>query len=456
MIKDSPDETSGLQGMLPDAAAALVWARMRAFADAEGHVGVAELFERFDADGSGTLDFREFKAALAEAGLPGASNKVVETVMKAAAQAEGARGSKKALDYASFVQALVPAGAPELSPTGVEVAPAGTPLSVAPSEKQIASLGADAAAPFVSAPEISALAAFAQPPPSLPPVPPPPYAVIAAADEAKARAEAAAEVEAAMTAAEAAEAEAAAIEAQREARQLVLQAAAEAEVLAAMAAAVGSPTKHAAPPPHLFPSAPTVPATAAAEGKASSEPKKAAEDFAAQSKLATTPAAGMPPAEPTPFVASAAAPATGSTAAAEAAAARLAAAADSFAAAAAAALRDRAGERAGERAGWDGPSLELAGKLAVRSVRLSPVIFCWPCDSNSILRITLAYQRQVRAKRLAEYERSEQLRQEAKRTNRTNPSNRDTGSGSGLGSGLGEAAAAPKEPRAQKDQVCTH
>jgi hypothetical protein len=58
----------------------------------------------------------------------------------------------------------------------------------------------------------------------------------------------------------------------------------------------------------------------------------------------------------------------------------------------------------------------------------------------------------VRAKRLAEYERNEQLRQEAKRTNRTNPSNYDTGSGSGLG----EAAAAPKEPRAQEDQVCTH
>jgi len=157
MIKDSPDETSGLQGMLPDAAAALVWARMRAFADAEGHVGVAELFERFDADGSGTLDFREFKAALAEAGLPGASNKVVETVMKAAAQAEGASGSKKALDYASFAAALSPAKTPPNEPNKAAAALRAGGGSVSP-------VTPGARGGFQTAQEVKARALFSESP----------------------------------------------------------------------------------------------------------------------------------------------------------------------------------------------------------------------------------------------------------------------------------------------------
>jgi hypothetical protein len=66
-----------LEGLPPDEAAALVWQRLRALAaSAAGPGGVAALFARFDADGSGTLDAKEVKAALAHVGLPGASNKV--------------------------------------------------------------------------------------------------------------------------------------------------------------------------------------------------------------------------------------------------------------------------------------------------------------------------------------------------------------------------------------------
>ena len=99
-------ETVPLEGLQPDEATALVWAKLRAFAATKGETGVRELFSQFDADSSGTLDKNEFKSALATVGLPGASNKVVETVMKAASQGEGAGGSKKRLDYASFAAAL--------------------------------------------------------------------------------------------------------------------------------------------------------------------------------------------------------------------------------------------------------------------------------------------------------------------------------------------------------------
>jgi hypothetical protein len=99
-------ETVPLEGLQPDEATALLWAKLRAFAATKGETGVRELFSQFDADSSGTLDKNEFKSALATVGLPGASNKVVETVMKAASQGEGAGGSKKRLDYASFAAAL--------------------------------------------------------------------------------------------------------------------------------------------------------------------------------------------------------------------------------------------------------------------------------------------------------------------------------------------------------------
>ena len=99
-------ETVSLEGLPPDEAAGLVWSKLRSFAATKGETGVRDVFAQFDADSSGTLDKNEFKSALATVGLPGASNKVVETVMKAASQEEGAGGSKKALDYASFAAAL--------------------------------------------------------------------------------------------------------------------------------------------------------------------------------------------------------------------------------------------------------------------------------------------------------------------------------------------------------------
>ena len=103
---DASTETTTLEGILPTDAVGLVWKRLRSFAQAEGETGARSLFQRFDADRSGILDPKEFKAALAHVGLAGASNKVVEIVMKAASQRDGAKGSKKVLDYASFAVAL--------------------------------------------------------------------------------------------------------------------------------------------------------------------------------------------------------------------------------------------------------------------------------------------------------------------------------------------------------------
>jgi len=99
-------ETTTLEGLLPADAVTLVWKRLRLFAQSEGLTGARALFQRFDIDKSGILDPKEFKAALAHVGLPGASNKVVEIVMKAASQGDGAKGSKKVLDYSSFAVAL--------------------------------------------------------------------------------------------------------------------------------------------------------------------------------------------------------------------------------------------------------------------------------------------------------------------------------------------------------------
>ena len=109
------EATLSLEGMKPDEASALVWSKLKSWAaasaqnktrDEGGEGGVVSLFKELDLDNSGTLDAKEFKAALAAMGLPGASNKVVETVMKAAALADGSKGSKKVLDYASFAMLL--------------------------------------------------------------------------------------------------------------------------------------------------------------------------------------------------------------------------------------------------------------------------------------------------------------------------------------------------------------
>jgi hypothetical protein len=111
-----------LEGMKPDDAVALAWGTLQALADSIGNAGVRDIFERFDTDGSGTLDKREFKAALATVGLPGASNKVLEIMMKAASQEEAAKGSKRALDYASFATALKPAAARLSAPAAAAAA----------------------------------------------------------------------------------------------------------------------------------------------------------------------------------------------------------------------------------------------------------------------------------------------------------------------------------------------
>jgi hypothetical protein len=118
-------EHSILEGLAPDDAAELVWLKLRDFAEQQGPHGVADAFKRFDTDGSGVLDPKELKAALATVGLPGASNKVVESVMKTAASAEGAKGSKKKLDLSTFAVAL---GMPQ------EVAAADEPPALADAE----------------------------------------------------------------------------------------------------------------------------------------------------------------------------------------------------------------------------------------------------------------------------------------------------------------------------------
>ena len=108
-VTDFPTGKTTLEGMLPGDASAVACSRLNALATSAGSAGIRDLFESFDTDGSGTLDKNEFKAALASVGLPGASNKVVEMIMKAASQEVGAKGSKKALDYATFATALQPA-----------------------------------------------------------------------------------------------------------------------------------------------------------------------------------------------------------------------------------------------------------------------------------------------------------------------------------------------------------
>ena len=109
-------EITTLEGMLPSDATAVAWGRLTALVTSAGSSGIRDLFQRFDTDGSGTLDKNEFKAALATVGLPGASNKVVELIMKNASQKMGAKGSKKALDYATFASALQPAAAVQPAP----------------------------------------------------------------------------------------------------------------------------------------------------------------------------------------------------------------------------------------------------------------------------------------------------------------------------------------------------
>jgi Ca2+-binding EF-hand superfamily protein len=122
------------------------------FAHSEGELGMQALFQRFDTDNSGILDKHEFKAALAQVGLPGASNKVVESVMKAAAQAEGAKGSKKALDYSSFAAALRPEGS-----SAAAAEPTAENATKAASESAAAATEATEAVAAVEALELTAV-----------------------------------------------------------------------------------------------------------------------------------------------------------------------------------------------------------------------------------------------------------------------------------------------------------
>ena len=146
-------ETVSLEGLPPDEAAALVWSKLRSFASAKGETGVRDVFAQFDADSSGTLDKNEFKSALSTVGLPGASNKVVETVMKAASQEEGAGCSKKALDYASFAAALKPAVLSSASTASANATSkeASTKDNGAPSPKEVSAEVAPTASAAVQA-----------------------------------------------------------------------------------------------------------------------------------------------------------------------------------------------------------------------------------------------------------------------------------------------------------------
>ena len=101
------NEALSLDGMKPEEASALVWQKLREFAaSTQGQEGTKKLFKKFDTDGNGTLDRNEFREALALVGVTGASNKAVEIIMKAAGAEDGAKGTKKALDYACFANAL--------------------------------------------------------------------------------------------------------------------------------------------------------------------------------------------------------------------------------------------------------------------------------------------------------------------------------------------------------------
>jgi len=105
---ESTEAVGTLEGMDPEAAASLTWTTLRALASSLGNTGMLEILKPFDADGTGMLNKNEFKAALASVKLPGASNKVIESIMKAASQEEGSKGSKKALDYTNFAATFAP------------------------------------------------------------------------------------------------------------------------------------------------------------------------------------------------------------------------------------------------------------------------------------------------------------------------------------------------------------
>ena len=316
----------GLGGLKPDEAAAFTWEQMRAFVETEGPSRLLLLLKRCDAADSGTLTIREFKAALADAGLPGASNKVAETVMKAASNKGGAKGSKKALDYAAFVRLLTseshadvtgnqPAISEELEQQPLPAPPPPPPPS----------------------PMFEANIRHMTAPP--PPPPPPSPMVVATKVEKKFNTEASVSEEANATrnpqkgldVVRPIESRPQTVSSRLpNAEHSELQAAAEAEVQAAMAAAAVEES------PTLKPSSSTL--SPVLEGHASSNTADSGIEFELEAAAAAD---------------------TSEDNAESVAAVLLAAAADSFPATAA----TRASSV--ERTGWDKPSIELAEKLAV-------------------------------------------------------------------------------------------
>lgn len=103
---ESAKAAATLEGMDPEAATLRAWTTLRGLASSLGSTGILEILKRFDAEENGVLNKNEFKAALASVDMPGASNKVIENIMKAASQEEGSKGSKKALDYTNFAATL--------------------------------------------------------------------------------------------------------------------------------------------------------------------------------------------------------------------------------------------------------------------------------------------------------------------------------------------------------------
>jgi hypothetical protein len=96
-------EPVSLEGLQTAEAAALIWAKLREFAREHGSLRSLDLFRKLDADRSGALDVKEFKAALASCGMPGAiSTKVVKAVMKHA----GLNAKGSGVPYGAFVAAL--------------------------------------------------------------------------------------------------------------------------------------------------------------------------------------------------------------------------------------------------------------------------------------------------------------------------------------------------------------
>jgi len=327
----------GLGGFKPDEAAAFTWEQMRAFVKTEGPSRLLLLLKGFDAADCGTLTNREFKAALADAGLPGASNKVAETVMKAASNTAGAKGSKKALDYAAFVRALTSeshddslTGSQPVNSEGYVHQPPTVPPPPPPSPMVPASVRH---VPVPPPPPPSPMVLADTRRSSVPPPPPPSPMVAPTKVGKKLDTETSVAVEA--SARRSSKNEVLSTESFSRVdgpiaplsveEQSELQAAAEAEVLAAMAAAATVEES-----PTLKPASTLSPVL---EGQASGTSTESGPEFNL--------AAGTPEDEEY----------------AKAAEARLAAAADSFTAAA-----TRASV---ERPGWDKPSLELAEKLAV-------------------------------------------------------------------------------------------